>query len=139
MASSQQEGPASQLVAEMRREYGACLRFAQGNTAATDNVDAHVRSFLEAAKKLQNEFDRGAQEAADAGAGDREVAELTAEVAALRAELHEKETLLAKHRGRLQEWQEVCSSLELSGPLLLPTLDKAAPESEAAPGAMDTS
>ena len=127
---------ASSLVDDMRREFGECLRFAQGSTSATDSIDDHVRAFLQAAHQLQEEFARGAQEAADASAGSRDAADLTAEIASLKRELQEKKALLESHRSRLQRWQQECDDLQLSGPMLLP---KASSTGQTDASGMDTS
>ncbi|KAL1529022.1 hypothetical protein AB1Y20_010342 [Prymnesium parvum] len=104
---------AAALAEEMRRELGACLRYAHAEEASAEGVDAHVRAFLAAARELHAAF--GA-----AAAGGGEAARLAAQVAALRAELRQKDELLQAHRARLHRWQEQSAALKLSDPMLLP-------------------
>lgn len=111
-------GPtATCCVEDVRREFYACLRFAQGQAAATDDIEHHVRAFLTAASKLEHMFSSMDGDANDAGS---EASALQAEVAAMKQELCEKELQLSEHRGRLLRWKQACLSLQLVEPMTYP-------------------
>ena len=84
---------AASCADDMRREFSACLRFAQGQSPAVDSVDGHVRAFLAAASQLEQMF-----MSKDDTGEDNESADLQDEIAALRQELEEKEKELIASR-----------------------------------------
>ncbi|KAL3900872.1 MAG: hypothetical protein SGPRY_012376, partial [Prymnesium sp.] len=112
------EGVASRLVAEMRRELGACLRLVQEGGAAGESVDARLSAFSQAAGKLQKEFTQSAHESGVREHGSSEASLLAAEIEILRAELQHKDTLLETHKSRLRRWQEECTALQLDESML---------------------
>ena len=112
MALSSEAGPATACVIEMRREFAACLNFAQGQAPGTDSIDNHIRTFLAAASRLERLFE---SVEAPGGAAAIDAADMQGEVAALKRELGARELQLTAHQDRLLRWQQTCASVQLTG------------------------
>ena len=104
----------TQEVDGLRADLSACFRALSSDRGADGpSIEALVTAFMDRSTNLQRAFAVAAiSDGASSSSGGTDPEAVRAEVAALRAELAEKDRLLAVHRTNVQRWLGECDSVQ---------------------------